>query len=518
MAQEPLVFGLLDTSVEIGDEGIAPWLRALTLSWSRYGYPGAVIEDDGLERILDRAHRAGFRYCLIQAYGHVLVEGAGPFHAALVAWLNGEEFFVTGRIVGSAAEGWGLDPTFLLVNLKTYALLGRPRFNLDPAGLVSVVRPAIGPRTLRGGPFPRWLGPSQRREPCRPGLPGRGFIEASLRGGRKVYNFDDSLLAHSIPLYPADPAARAQFAACLGLNIFKYGAEPRPGLTAGQRRFLDAVERQAQGAARAVLPFNLESHRDVAEPPEDFKGPVSTLYCGAPGFKANRILQTHCTDGRTRVVLFDASPKALEYRRLLLAEWDGEEYPRFARHAFRQLPDAEAVLPSPLPLSPSEGERGRGEGCWCRSPEELDRADLESLWKDELREWGGEAMFKRHWDVYRRLPHEFVACDPLTEPEKLLGRMTDEASAVVWWGGAFFNVPANWFYLPEERRRRYEDWVRRLAERCPRAVLYGTDHNNVAVTAVRAAAYAERYFQAGGGDCLIPYKEPRGPGRSVAGA
>jgi hypothetical protein len=516
MAQEPLVFGLLDTSVEIGDEGTASWLRALTLSWSRYGYPGAVIEDDRVERILDRAQRAGFRYCLIQAYGHVLVEGAEAFHASLAEWMSGEDFFVTGRIVGSAAEGWGLDPTLLLVNLKTYALLGRPRFNLDPAGLVSVVRPAIGPRTLRGGPFPRWLGPSQRREPCRPGLPGRGFIEASLRGGRKVYNFDDSVLAHSIPLYPADATARTQFAGCLGLNIFKYGTELQqsepaatctagsqgPGLTAGQRRFLDAVEREAQGAARTVLPFNLESHRDVAVPPEDFKGPVSTLCCGAAGFKANRILQTHCTDGRTRVVLFDASPKALEYRRLLLAEWDGEEYPRFARYAFRQLPGAEAVLAAG----------------WCRAPEELDRADLEGLWKDELREWGGAAMFKRHWDVYRRLPHEFVACDLMTEPEKLLERLTDEASAVVWWGGAFFNVPANWFYLPEERRRRYEDWVRGLAERCPRAALYGTDHNNITVTAVRAAAYAERYFQAAGGDCLIPFKEPGGPGRSVAGA
>jgi hypothetical protein len=508
MAQDGLVFGLLDTSSEIGDGAAAARLRALTLAWSRYGYAGAVIEDDEIERILDRAQRAGFRYCLVQGYGHVLVEeagfpweGPGGFRAALVEWINREDFLVTGRIVGSAAEGWGLDPALLLVNLKTYALLGRPRFNLDPAGLVSVARPAIGPRTLRGGPSPRWLGPSQRREPCRPGPPGRGFIEASLRGGRKVYNFEDALLAHSTPLYPADPDARAQFAVCLGLNIFKYGAEPRPGLTAGQRRFLDAVERQAQGAARAVLPFNLGSHRDVAEPPEDFKGPVATLYCAAAGFKANRILQTHCTDGRTRVVLFDAGPKALEYRRLMLAEWDGEEYPRFVRYAFRQLPGAEAVLAAG----------------WCRSPEELDRCDLERLWGEELREWDGEAMFKRHWDVYRRLPHEFVCCDLLTEPEKLLERMADEASAVVWWDGAFFNVPANWLYLPEERRRRYEDWVRGLAARCPRAALYGRDHNNVAVTAVRAGAYAERYLQAGG-DCLIPYKEPRGAGRSAAGA
>lgn len=171
------------------------------------------------------------------------------------------------------------------------------------------------------------------------------------------------------------------------------------------------------------------------------------------------------------------------------------------RYALRKLSGAEAV----------------GAACWCRTAEELERCDLESLWEEELLEWGGEAMFKRHWDVYRRLPHEFVLCDPLTEPRKLLERMTDEASAVVWWGGAFFNVPANWFYAPEERRRRYEGWVRGLAERCPRAALYGADHNNIAVTAVRAAAYAERYLEAGG-DCLTPYQEPHGAGRSVAGA
>src|SRR5262249_24380794 len=106
----------------------------------------------------------------------------------------------------------------------------------------------------------------------------------------------------------------------------------------------------------------------------------------------------------------------------------------------------------------------------------------------------------------------------LTEPEKLFERMTDEASAVVWWDDAFCTVPANWLYTPEERRRRYEDWLHGLAAKCPRAVLYGSDHNNITVTALRPRRYAERYLQGGGGDCLIPYMVQQGPGQSAAGA
>jgi hypothetical protein len=230
----------------------------------------------------------------------------------------------------------------------------------------------------------------------------------------------------------------------------------------------------------------------VAEPPEHFGRAVSTLYCVAAGLKPNRILQTHGIDDSTRVVFFDYSAKALEFRQLMLREWNGKDYPRFVRYAFGKMPAPETFY-----------------HLWSSlSPDELDDRDLERLWEKELHQWGGADAFAKHWNACRRLPHEFVCCDIVNEPQTLFARLTDEPDAVIWWSNAFFTVHSNWFYTVEERARRYENWIEGLAARCPRAALYGADHNNSSVNAVRAAAYAGQYAK-DGGDCLRPFKMQR---------
>lgn len=500
--EETLIFGLLDTSESIAAPRVAARLRDLTLSWTRYGYHGDVIEDSTVEGILDRACEAGFKYCLIQAYGHIISEDWSPghwgvkdFHEAVADRINREDFFVTGFLVGSSTVEWGLDPSCLLVDLEKYDELGRPHFDLDDSAQIGV-RPEPGPSTLYCSAAPRWLEPSaqetsDRRDGTSP-LPGRGFIEAGLRHSWKVYNFDDTVLSHSIQLYPADPVAREEFANCLGEGIFAYRAQERLGLTSGQRRFLDGIERQAHGAKHGVFPWNIESYRDVIEAAADFAGPVSTLYCVAAGLKPNMILHSHAIDRRTRVVYFDYSPDALEFRRRMLSQWDGMDYPRFIRNIFEQMPAPQTFY-----------------HLWSHaSPDCVDGRDLDQMWAAELRQWGGADVFQKHWHDYRQLEHEFICGDLVNDPQKVFDRMTDESRAVVWWSNAFFTVHSNWFYSVEERRRRYEAWVHGLAKYCPRASLYGADYNNISVNAVQAAAYAESYSQ-GDGDVLKPFKVQR---------
>ncbi len=52
--------------------------RDLTVSWLRWHYFGEILEDNDLGRILARARAADARYCLVQGYGHVVAEHAGP--------------------------------------------------------------------------------------------------------------------------------------------------------------------------------------------------------------------------------------------------------------------------------------------------------------------------------------------------------------------------------------------------------------------------------------------------------
>jgi hypothetical protein len=175
----------------------------------------------------------------------------------------------------------------------------------------------------------------------------------------------------------------------------------------------------------------------------------------------------------TKVVFFDYSPAALRVRKLLIEEWDGDDFPRFVKRLFQRLPEPEAFYQ----MWPGA------------TPESIDWGDIEQLWEGETRKWGGAHAFRTHWEEYRRLGHEFIECDVLTEPEKVFAKVAPEANSVVWWSNAFFTVYGNWHGTPAQCWRSYERWVAGLAAKGPGMFLYGADPDNVSVNDVRAAAY-----------------------------
>jgi hypothetical protein len=276
-----------------------------------------------------------------------------------------------------------------------------------------------------------------------------------------------------------------RFARYLGTGILGYRSEEAE-LDPGTAAFLEGVRMQVANATRGIFLWNLEPYDDVRTGPQGFEPPISTLYSVASGFKPNAILESLGFDELTRVVFFDYSAGALEAKRLLLEDWDGEDFPRFARYVFRRLPSDVAYYQ-----------------LWCgATPETLDWSEMERAWTRELELWGGEQAFQRHWSRYRRLRHEFVHCDVLSSAGRLLHRVEPERSAVIWWSNAFFTVYGNWLYTAERRRRLYEQWIFGLAERNPDLFLYGSDFCNSSVNHVRAGDY--RSLLRAAGDELVP--------------
>src|SRR4051795_3762583 len=98
-----LVCGLLDTSHAAGDPAAARRARDLTVSWIRWGYFGDIFEGATVDALLTRAADAGYAYCLIQAWGHILIEDASPnggkstdFFSALHDWMARNRFVLAG--------------------------------------------------------------------------------------------------------------------------------------------------------------------------------------------------------------------------------------------------------------------------------------------------------------------------------------------------------------------------------------------------------------------------------------
>jgi len=385
--------GLLGNRAAAGAGTSRGRARDLTVAWLRWHYSGEIYEDSTLPAILSRARADGHRYCLVQGYGHIVAEHAGPdgglarsFFDALAPWIAGRDFLFA-----------GVPGRCLLVDLAAWTRAGEPR---------------------DGAPVP----------------------------------FGPELEGHLIDLGP-DLATAAPFQA-----------------------FLDAM---CDKAGRGVFVLNYESYDDVAEPPPGFAAPVSTLYCVAAGLKPNRILETHGIGPGTRVVFFDYSEHALDFRRRLDGEWDGRDYPRYLRALFARRGATHYYL-------------------WPgATPDNMDWAELERLWQAELARWGGAEAFAAHWQRYQGVARDYLACNIL-EPAALLARIADAPGSAIWWSNAFCTIYSAAHHSLAEKRRIYEDWIVRLAEKAPGIFLYGSDHSNSSVNGVTAGEYRDLYFAQGG--------------------
>jgi hypothetical protein len=126
--------------------------------------------------------------------------------------------------------------------------------------------------------------------------------------------------------------------------------------------FLSFLDEISEKASRGVFVLNYEPYDDVEEPPAAFCAPISTLYCVAAGLKPNRILETHAFDAASRVVFFDYSGRALDFRRRLDANWEGRDYPAYLQGAISAGDGAHYFL-------------------WPgASPEKMDWRTMEGLW------------------------------------------------------------------------------------------------------------------------------------------
>jgi hypothetical protein len=137
MYDEELVFGLVGSSPAGQGSAVARKLRDLTISWSRYDYRGRILEASTVEGVLDEAVDEGYRWCLLQRPGNVILERwrGDPEHArfdqCVAKWIGERDFLALGN------DDW------LLVDVRRWEELGRPEVSgafVDDEHCVSLAR------------------------------------------------------------------------------------------------------------------------------------------------------------------------------------------------------------------------------------------------------------------------------------------------------------------------------------------------------------------------------------------
>ncbi len=470
-----LVFGLLSSAS--ASPGQAR-LREFTIAWSRYGYHGPIIEATGINQLLDQACAAGYQHCLIQQTGHIIDEqwtpphwGKEAFHTALRRWIGEQDFFITGDWQQSDTGCYGLKTDGLLVDLNQYQLLGKPDFGQPSEQYQTLLQAKLV--TQQNSELTSRLTAGTGQQQLKPDIAGWGFIDASLRQNTPVLGFPAAVNHDRLNLNVATGDAGQRFFDYLDKPLNGFADDPL--LSADQQRFLQGIGAQTQHARNGVFLWNIESYQDLQA--TDTTTPLDAVCTVAAGFKTNRILQVHGYAPTTRVIFFDYSQQALKIRRQMVTEWDGTDYPGYIRHLFHTNPHPETFYQ-----------------LWQDvTPDNVNWSDMEYFWQLELDKWGGAQAFRQHWLAYQQLPHTFIACNLLSDPQPLLAAIKSLNSVYVWWSNAFFTVNSNWFYSNAERKRNYQRWITALAHNNPQALINGADYNNVAVNGITADDYLQQF-------------------------
>ena len=196
--------------------------------------------------------------------------------------------------------------------------------------------------------------------------------------------------------------------------------------------------------------WNTENYKDLKYVP--LKNPIKKLYSVAASFKPNMILNTFGFEENTEVIFYDYSKPSLAFKKLLVTQWDGEDYPAFVTWALDKYQFSETGGVETQTLSRRE------------------------LWEREIQWWGSESKIKSHWDKYKTLNHSYVHVDICESPEKITSKITPEEHSVIWWSNAFHTVNAQYVRGLQGVKDCYNNWIRQITENNPNIWILGKDY------------------------------------------
>ena len=459
-------------------------LREFTISWSRYGYHGDLIEAANIDQALSSAAQTSASFCLVQTVGHVIDEQwylahwqKEGFYRGLQSLMAKADFLLAGEWLSSDCACLGVQTDCLLVDLQRYRALAYPSFGVADFQVRKL--PSCKPQADDD-----LVPDTTTLRDVVTDIAGWHFIACSLQHGLPIRRLGDAINHCRFDL--AKNADSSGFTQLVGQSIEKL--KQLSYLAPAQRTFISRIQKQLADAKKGVFLFNIESYDDL-QPNAQASAPLDAVFSVAAGFKPYKILQVQGFHAQTKVVLFDYSAQALAVRRYIVENWDGADFPSFIRQIFQQFPHPEVFY-----------QLWQGT-----TPDNIDWQDVAMMWQQELEKWGGAHAFQQHWQACRALPHQYLHCDLLQGRQTLLAELGCYQHAYIWWSNAFFTIFSHWHYSAQQRKQQYLAWVEELAAIAPDCLVNGADHHNVAVNGMSASDYASRFLQHAQ-DELIPQR------------
>lgn len=425
--------------------------KEITEFFTRFKYFGPIIVKDSINEVLDEALTCGVDFCIVQSVGHIIKDV--QFFNFIEKWIEKQDFFITGHIMDKNSKNlnnpkgekgyYGLHKQCMLVNLKYYEKFDKPVFGEKTKDSEFVVKAQRHVKDIHDDYTPLSLKSTEELTVCTPLVDGWNFINTSLANDLTVYNFHPKIREYKQYIYPKTSAAELEHQLSWITNIANY-------------------------AQNCVFFWNTENYSDLKY--VNIEKPVERLYAVAASFKPNMILNRYGFTDDCEIVYYDYSKPALAFKKMLVREWDGEDYPRFLDYAQKKY---------------RIDETGGNETQYLSRKE---------LWDRELKWWGSEKAIKDHWDRYKNLKHTYVHSDICVNPEKVTNLIVPNQNSIIWWSNAFHTVGAQYLRGLTGVKSCYETWINQINNRNPYIWILGKDYLDRPIEGDRLKDYFNAYY------------------------
>ena len=407
--------------------------KEITEFFTRFKYFGPIIVGTSVNDVLDKALEHEVDFCIVQSVGHIIMEA--NFFNLIEKWIDKQNFFVTGHIMDknkknknnpSGEEGYyGLHKQCMLVNFDYYKKFDKPVFGKKNSGEEFLVKAKRHVKDIHDDYTPLSLTPTEELTICTPLVDGWNFINTSLANDLTVYNFHPKIREFKQYIYPSTSAEELS-------------------------KQLNWIQNIVDYAPQCVFLWNTENYKDLKYVP--LEKPVDKLYSVAASFKPNMILNHFGFHEETEIMFYDYSKPSLAFKKLLVTQWDGEDYPAFITWALNKYNFSET------------------------GGTETEIYTRQELWEREINWWGSEKAIKEHWDRYKLLKHSYTHVDICDSPEKVTSKITNEENSIIWWSNAFHTVNAQYVRGLQGVTDCYNTWIKQINSKNPDIWILGKDY------------------------------------------
>jgi hypothetical protein len=408
-----------------------------------------IIEDIHLENILEEASNRNSDWIFLVAYGFV---GFSPIMISeLVNYAELNGYSILCHILDYNLNPYrkklyySLHEQCMLINVKDWVASGKPQYkkasHVVEQTMCAVIR---SEDNIHDNYTPYWIKPTSEKITLTGDLPdGWGFIDGFCSNRFTIGNFPNHIREMKMHLYPDHGTELEQI---LNKDNFSIPKEEQ------QRKWLANTE--VTKKANDVYIFNTCSIEK-----EDFRiKKVENLYSVGSGFKPLLLLNQCEWDDKTRVVYFDNSKKALNFKKWLLEHWDGEDYPSIANY-YKETVDADVNF------------------IWhYKNP------DSYKEWQNIIAKFGSKADWLDFWNKYKKLEHHFLEIDLFENFDQLISDMkNNQGNNLIWFSNIFYSIISLRYFTPQELDSHYQNFYSQIVGNNKALQILGYDNEGTKV-------------------------------------